>query len=135
MRSIVISIFSVLSFSAALAQCDEAAATCEQYIPDGFISDGQSYRALLVDEETAEFRTTFFSGTIYRLAACGGEEAGNIVFRVLDVKRNLLFTNEDYDLNPYWNFKAQATQDVLIEARLREPDGSGCAVLLVSFER
>lgn len=135
MRIFLICIISIFSLGSALAQCDEAASVCEQYLPDGFISDGQSYRALLIDDETAEFRTTFFSGTTYRLAACGGEEARNIIFRVLDVKRNLLFTNEDYDLNPYWNFKAKSTQDVLIEARLREPEGSGCAVLLVSFER
>lgn len=118
------------------AQCDSIAQLCSQNIPSDYISDGQSYRAFLVDDETAEFRTTFFEGTDYRIAACSGFEPMNLIFRVMDQKRNVLFTNEDYDMISYWNFMAEHTMDCIIEAELNtELVESGCAVMLISFER
>lgn len=116
------------------AQCDSIASICEKNIPDNYISDGQSYRAFLTDDQVAEFRTTFFAGTDYRVAACSGFQPTNIVFRVLDENRKVLFTNEDYDLNSYWNFRAENTMDCIIEAQLNdEVVDSGCAVILISF--
>ncbi|NND93891.1 MAG: hypothetical protein HKN45_03445 [Flavobacteriales bacterium] len=118
------------------AQCDSIAQVCSQNIPEGFISDGQSYRAFLVDEETAEFRTTFFEGTDYRIAACSGFEPTNMIFRIMDQKRNILFTNEDYDLISYWNFRSENTTECIVEAQLNnEAVDSGCAVILVAFSR
>jgi len=118
------------------AQCDSIASLCSKNIPADYISDGQSYRAFLVDQETAEFRSTFFSGTDYRIAACSGFEAKNLEFRVLDERRNVLFTNKDYDFNSYWNFRAENTVDCIIEAQLNpEAIDSGCAVILIAFDR
>ncbi len=120
----------------ASAQCDSIAKLCSKNIPVDYISDGQSYRAFLVDDETAEFRTTFFAGTDYRIASCGGFEPTNVKFRVLDEKRNVLFTNEDYELISYWNFRADYTTECIIEAQLNtESVESGCAVILISFAR
>lgn len=120
----------------AQAQCDTIAELCAKNIPDNYVSDGQSYRAFLTDDQVAEFRTTFFAGTEYRIAAYSGFEPTNIVFKVLDHKRNVLFTNEDFDLISYWNFKADHTMDCIIEAQLNsESVDSGCAVLLISFAK
>jgi hypothetical protein len=118
------------------AQCDSIAQLCAKNIPEDLISDGQSYRAFLVDDETAEFGTTFFEGTDYRIAACSGFEPTNLIFRVLDQKRNVLFTNADYDLISYWNFRADRTTECIIEAELNsDMTESGCAVILISFKR
>lgn len=101
-----------------------------------FISDGQTYRALLDEEQTAEFTTTFFGGSTYRIASSAGTKDNYIIFDVYDKERNLLFTNYDYGNAPYWDFKVESTLDVIIEARL-DPNkkSSGCAVLLIGFKQ
>lgn len=122
----------------SFSQCDTIANLCIKHITNNYISDGQQYRAMLLNaEETAEFHTTMFAETIYRFAACSGLKDGNLIFRVLDKDRNVLFTNQNYRNAPYWDFKSKSTIDVIIEAQL-DPDrnpGSGCAVLLIGFKQ
>ena len=121
----------------AKAQCDTVANICAKHIINSFISDGQTYRALLLNqEETAEFHTTFFGETVYRIAACSGMTDGNLTFYIYDQKRTLLFTNKDYKNAPYWDFKINSTLDCTIEAQLIDANAqSGCAVLLISFKQ
>jgi len=138
MKKIILSATFMIGFQLmTFSQCDTIANLCAKHIPNNYISDGQQYRALLLNaEETAEFRTTMFAETIYRFAACSGLKDGNLIFRVLDKDRNVLFTNKDYRNAPYWDFKSKSTIDVIIEAQL-DPDrnpGSGCAVLLIGFK-
>lgn len=132
-------ILLLASFATAVisnGQCDSTAMILEQYIPADYISDGQSYRAFLVDDEIAEFSTTLFAGVDYRVAVMTGTEVRSIEFRLLDRERNLLFTNRDYDMSPYWNFYSESTQDCIIEAQLdNETVQSGCAVVLITFDR
>lgn len=122
----------------SFSQCDTIANLCAKHITNNYISDGQQYRAMLLNaEETAEFHTTMFAETIYRFAACSGLKDGNLIFRVLDKDRNILFSNQNYRNAPYWDFKPKSTIDVIIEAQL-DPDrnpGSGCAVLLIGFKQ
>jgi hypothetical protein len=125
-------------FNKANAQCDTIANICAKHIISTFISDGQQYRALLLNsEETAEFQTTFFGETTYRIAACSGTSDGNLVFNIYDQDRHLLFTNRDKKNAPYWDFKVKSTLETIIEAQLdanRNP-GSGCAVMLIGFKQ
>jgi len=105
-------------------------------MPEDYISDGQTYRAFLVDDEIAEFSTTFFAGVNYRVAVMTGTENGKLEFRLLDEHRNLLFSSKDYDMTPFWNFRAESTQECVIEAELKKGGlDSGCAVILISFSR
>jgi hypothetical protein len=100
-----------------------------------FISDGQQYRALLRSEEIAEFDVTLYGGSTYRLSACSGLSDGNLVFTILDQERNILFSNNEYGMSPYWDFSVTHTLDAIIEARLKPSEAeSGCAVLLISFK-
>lgn len=127
-------LFSFLTLGAH-AQCDTIASACYPHISNEYISDGQLYRALLYDDQVAEFNTTFYGGTTYRLAACSGFEDGNLMFSVFDEKRNLLFTNTEYGNSPHWDFEVNATMQVIIEARLDlDKLDSGCAVLLIGFK-
>jgi hypothetical protein len=131
-------IVCALAFSInASAQCDTVASLCAKHLEAKFISDGQQYRALLLNsDETAEFHTTFFGNTIYRIAACSGMTDGNLVFYVYDKDRHLLFTNSEYKNAPYWDFKINSTLDCTIEAKLDAGhQGSGCAVLLIGFKQ
>ncbi|MGZ3921119.1 MAG: hypothetical protein ACXVNM_09835 [Bacteroidia bacterium] len=122
----------------AAAQCDTIANICAKHIISTFISDGQQYRALLLNsEETAEFHSTFFGETTYRIAACSGTSDGNLVFNIYDQDRNLIFTNRKQKNAPYWDFKVKSTLETIIEAQLdanRNP-GSGCAVILIGFKQ
>lgn len=132
-------LFLIITFAginSASAQCDTIANTCVKHLTDKFISDGQQYRSLLLNnQETAEFHSTFYGGTVYRIAACSGLSDGNLVFNIYDSERNLLFTNSDYKNSPYWDFKINSTLDCIIEAKLDASNkGSGCAVILIGFK-
>jgi hypothetical protein len=121
-----------------VAQCDTIANICARHIVPTFISDGQHYRSLLLNsEEYAEFNTTFFGETTYRIAACSGTSDGNLIFSIYDTDRNLLFSNRKQKNAPYWDFKVKSTLETIIEAQLdpgRNP-GSGCAVILIGFKQ
>lgn len=118
------------------AQCDTIASICEKHISAAYIPDGQFYRALLYEDETAEFGLTLFGGNTYRVAACSGTTDGNLIFSVYDQQHNLLFTNKDQGLAPHWDLAVANTIDVTIEANLDPAKaGSGCAVLLIGFRK
>lgn len=120
----------------ASAQCDTIASLCEKHITSSYIPDGQFYRALLREDEVAEFGLTFFGGTTYRIAACSGLSDGNLIFSVYDKDHNLLYTNKEFNNDPYWDLVIAHTMDVTIEAQLDQSKaGSGCAVLLIGFKK
>jgi hypothetical protein len=136
---IALSFVSITAFfNKVNAQCDTIANICAKHIISTFISDGQQYRALLLNsEETAEFQTTFFGETTYRIAACSGTSDGNLIFNIYDQDRHLLFTNRDKKNAPYWDFKVKSTLETIIEAQLdaNKNPGSGCAVMLIGFKQ
>ena len=138
MKQIKIFLIGVLVFLAgnSFSQCDTIAKICSNHIKDGYISDGQSYRSLLLDDQIAEFHTTLFGSTQYRIAGCSGTTDGNLIFRLYDEERNLLYSNEDYKNAPYWDFKIKSTFSAIIEAQL-DPTAasSGCAVMLIGFKQ
>jgi hypothetical protein len=135
MKSIItLSIFILLS-GISFGQCDEIAKTSEANFNAEYISDGQTYRALLVDDQVAEFSSVFFGGTTYRISAATSSQKG-IIFNVLDQNRNVLFTNADYQNADYWDFQVENTINCIIEAQLDQTiQNSGCAVLLIGFKQ
>ena len=139
MNKIIASLLVLLSLSLFTkktnAQCDTVANSCYKNITAKYISDGQQYRALLLNKEVAEFSATLFGGTQYRMAACSGMKDGQLVFSIYDKQRNLLFTNKEHKNSPYWYFKVKNTLDCIIEAKLLDENAaSGCAVLLIGFK-
>ena len=135
---LVLVVGGFIAVNAASAQIsDTVANACAKHLENQFISDGQQYRALLMNaDETAEFHTTLYGGTLYRIAACSGLTDGNLVFSVYDSERNLLFTNSEFKNAPFWDFKINSTLDCVIEAKLAGgSQGSGRAVLLIGFKQ
>ena len=129
---LLLTFIAIANFS--FSQCDEVARSSEQYFDKGFISDGQTYRALLYDDQVAEFSTLFFGGSTYRLSANTGTDKG-IIFRVLDKNRNVIFSSSDHDKSPFWDFEVESTLDCIIEAHLDPAvQSSGCAVILIGFK-
>ena len=118
------------------AQLDVTVDLCQKQMNLPFISDGQSYTALLNGDEVAEFYATFYGGSIYRIVGYSGMSEGNLIFSVYDQERNLLFSNQDYDNISYWNFEFDNTMDCIIEAKLDSKNvTSGIAVLLIGFQQ
>jgi len=135
---LAIAVVAVIAANTASAQIsDTVANSCAKHLENQFISDGQQYRALLMNaDETAEFHTTLYGGTVYRIAACSGLSDGNLIFSIYDSEHNLLFTNSEYKNAPYWDFKIKNTLDVIIEAKLaNSSSGSGRAVILIGFKQ
>lgn len=141
MKKLILALFFVTTGTCVNqlnAQCDSIANRCAKHIIASFVSDGQQYRSLLLNsEEYAEFHTTFFGETTYRIAACSGTSDGNLIFNIYDQERHLLFSNRNQRNAPYWDFKVKTSLETIIEAQLdanRNP-GSGCAVILIGFKQ
>lgn len=131
------SLISTLSFS---QDCEKIVKACESYLngtseKSKFISDGQVYTAFL-DREKAEFKTTFFGGSTYRIAASAGTDDVYVIFTVRDPQGNILFTNRNHKNAPYWDFKVPKTIPVSIETELDlDKKVTGCAVMLIGFKQ
>lgn len=120
----------------ANAQCDSIAKICAKNVTANYISDGQSYRALLNGDQVAEFRATFYGGSTYRIAGCSGFTEGNLIFEIYDEDHNQLFTSSDYKNAPYWDFAFGSTVDCTIEAKLNTVNvQSGCATMVIGFKQ
>ncbi|MDA3892305.1 MAG: hypothetical protein PF517_11640 [Salinivirgaceae bacterium] len=120
----------------AIAQLDSTIMLCRSHMNLPFLSDGQSYTALLNGDEVAEFYATFYGGSTYRIVGYSGTAEGNIIFSVYDQEKNLLFTNNDYENIPYWDFEFDYSMDCIIEAKLDAKYlTSGIAVLLIGFQQ
>lgn len=136
MKNIIALLALVLIAINSQAQCDITADVCQSHITDAYLSDGQHYRALLLNDQVAEFNATLYGGSTYRLAACSGTQDGNLIFRMYDKDRNLIFKNDEFQNAPHWDFQMESTIDVIIEAELDPIAGaSGCAVMLMGFKR
>jgi len=136
---LLVSLFVNSSFA---QECDSLVSVCYEYLKidkknnKSFISDGQVYQAFVDVEQTAEFKVTLFGGSFYRIATTAGKRDNYVIFNVYDKDRNLLFTNENFDNKPYWDFKIENTMDCFVEARIDiDKKVSGCIVVLLGFQR
>lgn len=118
------------------AQLDSTLYKCKNKMVLPFVTDGQTYTALLNGEEVAEFHTTFYGESTYRIVGYSGTSEGNLIFSIYDRERNLLFSNIDYNNTAYWDFEFDHAMDCIIEARLDSKNlSSGFAVLLIGFQQ
>lgn len=132
-------IFSVLSaFSVKAQDCDSIYRIVESYLVKNdegriFVSDGQVYTAFL-DNEKAEFNTTLYGGSVYRIAASAGTEDDYAIFTILDMEDNILYTNKDHLNSPYWDFKVENTIPVKVQTELdTNKKITGCVVMMIGF--
>lgn len=99
-----------------------------------FVSDGQTYTAFLDNNEKAEFNTTLFGGSYYRIAASAGTKDDYVIFTVLDQDDNVLFTNKEQKNAPYWDFKVEHTIPVKVQTELdTDKKITGCIVMMIGF--
>lgn len=142
MKNSIIILFAitVLGANSYAQDCEKIVKACESYLTgkqgkEKFVSDGQVYTAFL-DREKAEFKTTFFGGSTYRIAASAGTDDEYVIFTVKDMQGNILFSNRNYKNSPYWDFKVPKTIPVVIETELDlDKKVTGCAVMLIGFKQ
>ena len=133
------SIFTLfVGFGVNAQDCETLVKDCEKILKGkekNFVSDGQVYTAFL-DREKAEFKTTFFGGTTYRIAATAGTDDEYVIFTVKDLQGTVLFSNRKYKNSNYWDFKVPRTIPVVIETELdMDKKITGCAVMMIGFKR
>ncbi len=127
-------IFSFIGANSIDSQEEVLLNKCTDSIKSPFIVSGQPFKAFITEDEIAEFHTTFFAGSTYRIVACSPQDQ-NIIFSVYDNERNLLFTNETVDNAPFWDFRVEGSLECIVEAKLdKEKSTSGIALLLVGFK-
>jgi len=116
------------------SQEDVLFSSCLNQLKSPFVASGQPFRAFLTGTEVAEFHTTFFSGSMYRVVACSHQES-NILFSIYDKERNLLFSNEQHEAAEAWDFKMEGSVECIVEARLNpKKSTSGIAMLMIGFK-
>jgi hypothetical protein len=127
-------------FATAQQDCERIVQDCElllnKNVKSGeFISDGQVYTAFL-DREKAEFKTTLFGGSTYRIASSAGSKDNYVIYTIKDIQGNILYSNKNYKNAPYWDFKVTQTLPVTIEVELDlDLKVTGCVVMLIGFKK
>lgn len=139
MKSILLLLtLSIVSFSYA-QDCERIVQDCKELLQQDaetrFVSDGQVYTAFL-DREKAEFKTTLYGGTTYRIATSAGSSENFVIFTIKDPEGNILFSNKNYKNAPYWDFKVTESLPVTIEAELDlDLKVTGCVVMMIGFKK
>ena len=128
-------IFLTLFILNTNAQLDSLITYCTNYLHFPYLSDGQQYRVLLTEGETAEFRMTFYGGATYRVVAATEPRDASVIFRLYDVQYNELFSNINYNNSTYWDFNFASTVDCLIEAELPPGKKSGFVIMFLGFKQ
>lgn len=134
----LLSIFLLCWFGATnniLAQDAPIASQCKKYISPPFISSGQIHKSLVRGDAEAEFRSTFYSGTTYRVVVCSDVEGNKPVFTLYDNENHKLFSNQKHNYSPYWDFQFESTVDCIIKVRFKEAlEKPAYLILMVGFK-
>jgi len=138
----IILLFTALLFTstAGFAQCKTfAKGTCKPEL-DPYIHDGIYNATELSEGESAELFKTFYSGQEYRVAVCGDASLPPIEFEIMDSDRNVLFSNKEADYARVWDFKLEASQQLIVSIQVKTNDekvtdevARGCVAVLIGF--
>lgn len=130
--------FQIITLS--YAQCDALGNECAPNV-DPFVCT--EYNHVVVGSgEVAEFVTTFYAGEKYKIVVCGRDGLGNVNFKLLNSKGELLFDNANENGAPIWEFEFNSTNNYIIQAELTSGarkeltsgERKGCIVVLIGFD-
>ncbi|MCX6334125.1 MAG: hypothetical protein NT092_07445 [Bacteroidia bacterium] len=131
----------VFAFSGSIdAQCKAFAK--KECLPElqPYTHDGNYHAAVLVEGEEAELYKTFYSDMEYRVSIVGESKLPAIEFKVLDINKNVLYSNKDKDFASTWDFKLQASQQLKIVVKVSsfnkpgDTPASGCVAIMFGFK-
>ena len=117
------------------AQCKGFARRICKLDLENFIHDGNYHAAVLTEGEEAELYKTFYSDHNYRIAICGSDVLPDIEFKVMDIQRNVLYTNRNNGYKTTWDFRLESSQQLMISLTVLrgnpgEEPSSGCVAIL-----
>lgn len=120
-RTYLLVFFILFNIQGVFAQNseDNSLANCEKLLSPGYISSGQEFLADLNKNNKATFYTTFYENTQYRVAACTDITGHELIFKVYDTVKNLLFSNVKHNYIPYWNLTFTSTVNCIIELKIQ----------------
>lgn len=131
----------LLSFSTV------ASSQCKSFVKknclvdlEPYVYDGQLNSAILTEGDIAELLLTLYADQDYRILVCGQEILGDIEFNLFDTNRNLIFSNKDHEFTNNWDFKSNATQQLIVQVIIPKQDTNnnmlhnGCIAILKGFK-
>lgn len=122
------------------AQCKNFAKKVCKLELTPYIHDGNFNAAILTEGEDAELFKTFYAGQEYRIAVCGSESLPRVEFVVMDADRKILYTNAKQNYATFWDFKVEATQQLIIVVQVPASDSkdadiaSGCVAIMFGLK-
>lgn len=140
-KTLPILAFIVFAFSGSVnAQCKAFAK--KDCLPElgAYTHDGNYHAAVLVEGEEAELYKTFYSDMDYRVSIVGEDKLPSVEFKVLDVNKNVLYSNKDKDYASTWDFKLQSSQQLKIVVKVNsfnkpgDAPASGCVAIMFGFK-
>lgn len=133
-------IFFGLTAFQANAQCKGfAKKICKEELGQ-FTHDGNYHAAILTEGEEAELYKTFYSDQEYRVAICGSDNLPPIEFKILDVNKNVLYSNKDAGYPKTWDFKLESSQQLKLVVKVStfeqasDAPASGCVAIMFGFK-
>jgi len=140
-RSIpILAIFVFALSGTADAQCKAFAKN--KCLPElqNYTHDGNYHAAVLIEGEEAELYKTFYSDMEYRVAITGETNLPAVEFKVMDINKNVLYSNKEHNNATTWDFKLQSSQQLKILVKVSsfnkpgETPASGCVAIMFGFK-
>ena len=76
----------------------------------------------------------------YRIAIVGENKLPAIEFKIMDINKNVLYTNKDNNYASTWDFKLQSSQQLKIIVKVSsfnkpgDTPASGCVAIMFGFK-
>ena len=136
----ILAIFVFAIGGSANAQCKAfAKKECLSELQN-YTHDGNYHAAVLVEGEEAELYKTFYSDMEYRVAIVGESTLPAVEFKVLDINKNVLYSNKEHNNATTWDFKLQSSQQLKIVVKVSsfnkagDTPASGCVAIMFGFK-
>lgn len=108
-----------------------------------YTTNGQINTAQFATGDQADIPLSFFENTSYKIIVCSQEVLGNVNFKILDAKQNVLFDNADKDFVNHFEFKSSSNQTLTLHVEvpdekkdnLSQMMHTGCVSVIIGFKK
>jgi len=136
----LITLFVFALNSYADAQCKAFAR--KECLPElaAYTHDGNYHAAVLIEGEEAELYKTFYSDMEYRVAIVGESSLPAIEFKIMDINKNVLYSNKENDFASTWDFRLESSQQLKLVIKVSsfnqpgDTPASGCVAIMFGFK-
>lgn len=106
-----------------------------------FTHNGQLTSTKFMPGDEAEIEMTFNAGNDYRVLVLWQEVLGDVIFKIKDKTGKVLFSSNPSDSKPFWDFRVNSTQQLMVYVQVPKMEKSstkilteGCVSILVGFK-